>query len=40
MADLAVVFHWPPAALSGMSLEELGRWWAKARARSTNEDAD
>ncbi|WP_062560624.1 GpE family phage tail protein [Paracoccus aminovorans] len=41
MADLAVVFHWPPDALSGMSLEELGRWWAKARARAAPaEDAD
>lgn len=41
MADLAVVFHWPPESMSTMSLEELARWWAKARARSQSpEDAD
>lgn len=41
MADLAVVFHWPPESMSQMSLEELGRWWAKARARSSSpEDGD
>lgn len=41
MADLAIVFHWPPAAMMGMSLEELARWWAKARVRATpSEDAD
>lgn len=34
MADLAVVFHWPPESMDGMSLEELARWWARARARA------
>ncbi|USI72731.1 GpE family phage tail protein [Sphingomonas morindae] len=26
MADLAVMFHWPPAALAGMSVAELMAW--------------
>lgn len=33
MADIAAVFHWPPAVLDPMSLGELARWWARARAR-------
>lgn len=41
MADLAVVFHWPPESMAGMSLEELARWWSKARTRTAPpEDAD
>lgn len=40
MADLAVVFHWPPDALSAMSLADLGRWWAKARARAAPAEDD
>lgn len=41
MADLALVFHWPPASMDGMSLDELARWWSKARARAAGpEDAD
>lgn len=38
MADLAVVFHWPPAAMEAMSLPDLARWWAKARARAKPEE--
>lgn len=26
MADIAVVFHWPPSEMDVMSLEELMRW--------------
>lgn len=34
MADLAVVFHWPPAAMADMELEELIDWRERARVRS------
>ncbi|PTE18061.1 GpE family phage tail protein [Cereibacter changlensis] len=40
MADIAIVFHWPPAAMDPMCLEELARWWAKARARAAPEESD
>lgn len=41
MADIAFVFHWPPAAMDPMSLDELARWWAKAIARANpSEDND
>ncbi|PTE15909.1 GpE family phage tail protein [Pseudogemmobacter blasticus] len=40
MADIAVVFHWPPQAMDPMTLDELARWWGKARARAGREDAD
>ena len=41
MADLAVVFHWPPDIMDRMSLDELARWWSKARARAApSGDAD
>jgi hypothetical protein len=33
MADIAVVFHWPPAALDAMSLTELMDWREQARQR-------
>lgn len=33
MADIAMVFHWPPDAMSRMSLFELARWREKARQR-------
>ncbi|PTQ90273.1 GpE family phage tail protein [Agitococcus lubricus] len=33
MADIAVVFHWPPQAMSDMSLEELMDWREQARQR-------
>jgi len=38
MADLAVVFHWPPAALDAMSLTELADWRERARVRASVED--
>lgn len=33
MADIALVFHWPPAALAAMSLSELMSWRAQAAKR-------
>lgn len=33
MADLAIVFHWPPAVMDEMSLPELMQWRARAVAR-------
>lgn len=30
MADIAAVFHWPPAALLDMSLVELVEWRERA----------
>lgn len=30
MADIALVFHWPPSAMDAMSLSELMRWHALA----------
>ncbi|MFE8048650.1 MULTISPECIES: GpE family phage tail protein [Brenneria] len=39
MADIAVIFHWPPSELYPMSLTELILWRDKALKRSghTNE---
>jgi hypothetical protein len=34
MADLAVVFHWPPTAMDGMELSELMGWREHAARRS------
>lgn len=34
MADLAIVFHWSPADMSGFSLAELMQWREMARVRS------
>ncbi len=34
MADIAVVFGWAPRDMDLMTIEELGRWWHKARARA------
>ncbi len=38
MADLAVVFHWPPAVMDSMALAELLDWRERARLRSSHED--
>lgn len=33
MADIALVFHWPPSEMGGMSLLELAEWRELARVR-------
>lgn len=33
MADIAVVFHWPPESMYPMDLDELCAWRARAAAR-------
>jgi len=33
MADIAVVFHWPPVAMDAFSLPELMAWRERARIR-------
>lgn len=33
MADIAMVFHWPPDVMDRMSVEELAMWREKARER-------
>lgn len=33
MADIALVFHWPPQAMAEMSLEEIAAWRERARQR-------
>lgn len=38
MADIAVVFHWPPAAMDDMELSELMAWRERARTRSGSND--
>ena len=37
MADLAVVFHWRPADMDGMDLQELMEWRERARKRWESE---
>ncbi|MCL6262164.1 GpE family phage tail protein [Craterilacuibacter sp. RT1T] len=34
MADIAVVFHWPPREMDGMTLVELMQWRERARLRN------
>jgi len=34
MADIAVVFHWPPTATAELDLDELIEWRERARLRS------
>ena len=35
MADLAVVFHWAPADMDQLSLQELMAWRERARIRNS-----
>lgn len=35
MADIAVVFHWQPAAMDPMTLSDLMAWRARAARRVT-----
>ncbi|MFU1906034.1 GpE family phage tail protein [Bordetella avium] len=37
MADIAVVFHWPPAAMDPMDVQELAKWRERARVRIESE---
>lgn len=34
MADIATIFHWPPADMLDMGLAELAEWRERARVRS------
>ncbi len=34
MADIAAIFHWPPAVMDPMPLDELMAWRERARIRS------
>ncbi|SMH35747.1 GpE family phage tail protein [Maritimibacter sp. HL-12] len=38
MANIAVVFHWPPSEMVDMSLEELSRWHELALDRAPKTD--
>jgi len=38
MADIAVVFHWPPAAMEPMDLGELCMWREQARRRTESKE--
>jgi len=37
MADLAVVFHWAPADMDLLGLQELMEWRERARVRSSTD---
>ncbi|MEW5251198.1 GpE family phage tail protein [Microbulbifer sp. 2201CG32-9] len=37
MADIAAIFHWSPAAMAQMDLQELMQWRERARKRSGSE---
>ncbi|PUA16834.1 GpE family phage tail protein [Glaciimonas sp. PCH181] len=37
MADIAVVFHWDPAAMADFEISELMDWRERARLRNTAE---
>ncbi|WP_085631263.1 GpE family phage tail protein [Pseudomonas sp. R16(2017)] len=37
MADLAVVFHWAPADMDRLELQELMEWRERARVRSSTD---
>ncbi|WP_199098973.1 GpE family phage tail protein [Dyella sp. ASV21] len=38
MSDIAVVFHWPPAAMNEMDVAELMEWREQARLRNGVEE--
>ncbi|HHT5345122.1 GpE family phage tail protein [Raoultella planticola] len=40
IADIAVVFHWPPSEMYGMELRELIAWRERAAIRSGNHDQE
>lgn len=37
MADLAVIFHWAPADMDQLGLNELMEWRERARVRSSTD---
>ncbi|WP_456386427.1 GpE family phage tail protein [Profundibacter sp.] len=39
MANIAVVFHWPPSEMNAMSVAELARWHELALARAPNTES-
>lgn len=38
MADIAVVFHWPPSVMDAMAVSELVEWRERARVRSGGDE--
>ncbi len=38
MADIAAVFHWPPAVMEAMEILELAEWREQARRRVAGAD--
>lgn len=38
MADVAVIFHWPPSEMYSMTITELLNWREKAARRSGADD--
>ena len=40
MADIAIIFHWPPQAMDGMAVSELMHWRAQACLLYTSDAAD
>jgi len=38
MADIAFVFHWPPAAMDDLSVAELMQWRTRAARRHNREE--
>jgi len=38
MADVAAIFHWPPAAMDEMTVSELMGWRARAAKRSESSE--
>lgn len=38
MADIAVVFHWPPDVMEGMAVLDLANWRELARQRVSGGD--
>ncbi|EPN9819894.1 GpE family phage tail protein [Klebsiella pneumoniae] len=40
IADIAVIFHWPPSEMYGMELRELIAWRERAAIRIGNHDKE
>ncbi|WP_179038416.1 GpE family phage tail protein [Limnobaculum xujianqingii] len=38
MADIAIIFHWPPSEMYDMSITELWEWRAQAARRTENDE--